>query len=51
MGRLDVLIADELEREFRIRVAERLGGTRGAISKAVAEAIKLWMRDEPKRKK
>ncbi len=51
MGRMDVLIADDLEKEFRVRVAERLGGQRGAISKAVAEAIRLWLREELRRRK
>ena len=51
MGRLDVLLPDDLEKEFRIRVAERLGGQKGALSKAVAEGIILWMRDESRRKK
>ena len=51
MGRLDVLLPDELEREFRIQVATRLGGTKGAISKAVAEALRLWMKEDGRRKK
>ncbi len=52
MGRLDIIIPDDLEKEFRIRVAELLGGERGALSKAVVEGIRLWMRDkQPSRKK
>jgi len=44
LGALFVRISDELEREFRIRVAQKHGGERGAISKAVEEAIKLWLK-------
>jgi len=44
MGRLDVIIPDALEKELRVRVAQLLGGERGAMSKAVAEGIKLWLR-------
>jgi hypothetical protein len=34
----------ELERKFRIRVAEKFGGQKGATKKAVEEAIKLWLK-------
>ncbi len=46
MGRLDIIIPDELERELRVRVAQLLGGERGAISKAVVEGIRLWLRQK-----
>ena len=36
-------INDDLEKEFRVEVAKIYGGTRGAISKAIEEAIRLWL--------
>ena len=52
MGRLDVIIPDQLEGELRVRVAQLLGGERGALSKAVSEAIELWLKQkEPPSKK
>jgi len=46
MGRLDVIIPDEVEKELRVRVAVLLGGQKGALSKAVTEAIKLWLQQK-----
>ncbi len=53
MGRLDAIIPDDLDHELRIRVAELYGGERGALSKAVTEAIRLWLKQKepPSRKK
>jgi len=52
MGRLDVIIPDDIERELRIRVAQVFGGERGALSRAVCEAIELWLKQrEPSGKK
>lgn len=51
MGRLDVVIPDELERELRIRIVERLGGEKGTISRAVAEAIRLWLKEPASKRK
>lgn len=43
MGILFVRIDDDLEKKFRVEVVKRYGGKRGAISKAVEEAIKIWL--------
>ncbi len=53
MGRLDVIVPDDIDTEFRVRVVQVYGGERGALSKAVAEAIKLWLkqREPPTKKK
>jgi hypothetical protein len=34
----------ELEKKFRIRIAEKYGGRQGAVTKALEEAIKLWLK-------
>ncbi len=38
-----MVIDDELERKFRKMVAVKYGLKKGALSKAVEEAIKLWI--------
>jgi hypothetical protein len=43
MGKLVVSIDDELENEFRELVAKKYGYRRGALSVAVAEALKWWV--------
>ena len=43
MGRLDIVIPDELEKELRIEIVNRLGGKKGDMSKAIAEAITQWI--------
>ncbi len=44
MGRMLVVIDDDLETEFRKIVAMKYGLKRGALSKAVEEALKLWIK-------
>jgi hypothetical protein len=34
----------ELEKKFRVKAAEKYGGTQGALTKALEEAIKLWLK-------
>ncbi len=43
MGRMLVVIDDDLESEFRRIVAMKYGLKKGALSKAVEEALKLWI--------
>lgn len=43
MDIIHVRIDDELGKSFRVEVAKRYGGQRGALSKAIEEAIKLWL--------
>ena len=37
-------IDKELEKKFRIKVVERYGVQKGAVTKALEEAIKLWLK-------
>lgn len=46
MGIIYARIDDGLERKFRIEVTRLYGGQRGALSKVVAEAIELWLREK-----
>jgi hypothetical protein len=43
MARLDAIIDDKLEQQFRIEITKRLGGRKGDLSKALEEAIHLWV--------
>lgn len=45
MGILHVEIDDELEREFRKKIAEHLGMKRGNLKLAVEQAIRLWVKE------
>ena len=48
MGRLLVVIDDEVEKAFRNMVAKIYGFKKGALSKAVEEAIRLWLEKHSK---
>ncbi len=43
MKQLHVLLPDEIDREFRRAVGERYGSRKGALGKAVLEALILWI--------
>jgi len=43
MGIIHVRIDDELEKKFRKKVLDVYGSKKGALAKAVEEAIKLWL--------
>lgn len=46
MGRIDIILPDQLENEFRQEVAKRLGMRRGNLTKAVQDAIKQWIQQK-----
>jgi hypothetical protein len=43
MGRINVDLPDELEKQLRIRTVEKFGGKKGDLSRAVEDAIKAWI--------
>jgi hypothetical protein len=43
MGRISVMISDELEKALRIKTIERFGGKKGDLTRAVEEAIQTWI--------
>ena len=43
MGQLNVSIPDDLERRFRELAAKKFGFKKGALSRAVEEAIRDWV--------
>jgi hypothetical protein len=50
MGRIDVILPDELENEFRMEVAKELGMRRGNLTIALQEGIKLWIETHRQRR-
>jgi post-segregation antitoxin (ccd killing protein) len=45
VGSVSVSIPDELEQQLREKGVERFGLKRGYLSKAVEEAIRLWLKE------
>ena len=43
LGRINIDIPDELERQLRIKTVEQFGGKKGDLSKAIQEAVKTWI--------
>ena len=43
MGKMNIVLSDELEEKFRKAVFERKGMKKGNISEALKEAIEQWM--------
>jgi hypothetical protein len=46
MGRINVDLPDELERQLRLRTVERFGGKKGDLSKAVEDAVRTWVNNK-----
>jgi metal-responsive CopG/Arc/MetJ family transcriptional regulator len=43
MAKINLIISDKLEKEFREAIFKKYGMKRGNLSKAVEEAIKEWI--------
>jgi len=43
LGRINVDITDEIEKQLRLKTVERFGGKKDDLSRAVQEAIKKWI--------
>lgn len=43
MGKMNIVLKDELEEKFRKTVFERKGMKKGNISEALEEAIQCWI--------
>ena len=46
MGRINVVVNDALDQRVRVEIAKRYGGKKGDLTKAVEEALRLWV-DRP----
>jgi len=45
MGRMDIILPDDLEAQFRKAVFKRFGMRKGNLTKAVQEAIRQWIEE------
>jgi len=43
MGRISVDLSDELEKKLRFKTIERFGGKKGDLSRAIEEAVRIWV--------
>lgn len=46
MGRIDAIIDDNTIHEFKIAIIKRLGGKKGDFSKALEQAMNLWIKSD-----
>ena len=46
MGRTMIELPNGIERQFRSKVALKYGGKKGALGKAIKEAIELWLKQQ-----
>jgi len=46
MGRICVVLSDQLEKQLRLKTIERFGGKKGDLTRAVEEAVKTWITRE-----
>jgi len=45
IGRMDIILPDDLEQHFREEVFKRLGMKRGNIRTAIRDAIEKWIKE------
>ena len=48
MGRIDAVIADELEKKLRLKAVDKFGGKKGTLTQALEEAIETWLKEDEK---
>ena len=47
MGKLYIVLPDEVERRLRIEIVKRLGGKKGNLGAAIELAVKDWLKKAP----
>jgi hypothetical protein len=50
LGKLYIVLTDELERRLRLAAVTRLGGKKGDLSGAITEALTDWLKKDWKSK-
>jgi ribbon-helix-helix protein len=46
MARIDAVVSDDLVTQFKMMMVKRLGGKKGDFSKALEQAMKLWIKND-----
>ena len=49
MGKINIVLGDDVEEKFRKAVYQRMGMKKGNISKALEEAIEHWIKTYDKK--
>jgi hypothetical protein len=44
VGKLFIVISDDLERRLRLEAVKRLGGKKGALSAAIEDSLEDWLK-------
>ena len=47
LGRLYIILSDQLERRLRLEIVKRFGGKKGDLSNAIEESVKMWLDKSP----
>jgi hypothetical protein len=47
LGKLYIVISDDVERRLRFEVVKRLGGKKGDLSAGIQEALEDWLSKKP----
>ncbi len=47
MGKVYIVLSDEVERRLRLEIVKRLGGKKGDLSAAIELAVKDWLKKVP----
>ena len=50
MGRIDVILPDNLEEEFRTEVFKSKGMKKGNITASIIDAIRMWIKQEQEKR-
>jgi hypothetical protein len=48
LGRLYIVLSDDVERQLRLAAVVRLGGKKGDLSEAIELAVTDWLNKKPK---
>ena len=43
MGRISVYLPDSLEKQLRLKTVETFGGKKGDLTRAVEQAVRMWI--------
>ncbi len=51
MGRLNIVLSDDVERKLRFAIIDAYGGKKGDLSAAIEVAIKDWLENNDRERK
>jgi len=46
LGKIYVVLSEDVEHRLRVASVKRLGGKKGSLSRAIEEAIKNWLNEK-----